>query len=732
MGFVTASVTGPASSAESGVEDVPPQGVFSCVVDADPRFHLDALRWYATLNRIVGADPRDMVVHAVGGASSEVLTFMRSMGVTIVEVPAFDARSPHCNKISGALALAEIGVDGMAVLSDTDVAFLEDPRRLHIAPGSVGMRVVGSGNPPLHILEAVFEAAGISLPGLVPLELVPGQSTLSGHANGGLYLVAGNVLPRLARSWARWAHWVLEHVDLLERWSTFIDQTAMTLALADEGIGCHSLDVRWNFPSQKNPERFPPGVVGPSVIHYHTHLTNGGLLRPTGVDAVDKRIDVANAGIAEVWHQAFPNATFWDWRYRSDPDRGSGMGSRGEPLAEKRELIAAIVDTLGPQSVLDVGCGDGEATKGLHLGRYTGIDVSAEAVQRASQDRSDGDYRVGSLSEHNVSAELTMCLDVLIHQADAAAYRSVVRDLLGSATRALLVSGYEQPPGGRSPIVHFHEPLSETLTRLDPRCEIYSLREVHGIITFLVLKPADPPRPGDLEASTLAEVAGRVADPLLLLRLRLAARTALGSFPNDAAWLWEAPTVARHILELSTGPCHVAQVGPVMDPLSPYLRARGFVMTSVHPSARGAGEWRVPPSDAAGPDRYGENRHDALFGAAYSFDGLGSLSSEHRQALLSALACRLAPEAPVFATCRLARGTEEFWSGEPGAAGGRLGTVKDVTSDARAAGLTVRDVAMVRDWPGSEADLALLVLGRKAPHGRLLRRLFPALPGRAR
>ncbi len=732
MGSVTASVTGPALSADIGAEDVPPRGVFSCVVDTDPRFHLDALRWYATLNRIVGADPRDMVVHAVGDTSSEVLTFMRSMGVTIVEVPAFDARSPHCNKISGALALAEMGVDGMAVLSDTDVVFLEDPRRLHVAPGSVGMRVVGSGNPPLDILEKVFQAAGISLPDLVPLELVPEQSTLSGHANGGLYLVAGDMLPRLARSWARWAHWMLEHVDLLERWSTFIDQTAMTLALADEGIGCHSLGVRWNFPSQKKPERFPPGVAAPSVIHYHTHLTNGGLLRPTGVDAVDERIDVANTGIAEVWHQAFPNATFWDWRYRSDPDRGSGMGSRGQPLAEKRELLATIVDTLGPRSVLDVGCGDGEATKGLDLGRYTGIDVSAEAVHRASQDRPGGDYRVGALSEHEVGAELTMCLDVLIHQADAPAYRSVVRDLLGSATRALLVSGYEQPPGGRSPIVHFHEPLSETLTRLEPRCEIYSLREVHGIITFLVLKPAEPPRPGDLEASTLAPVAGRVADPLLLLRLRVAARTALGFFPNDAAWLWAAPTVARHILDLPTGPGPVAQVGPVMDPLGPSLRASGFVLTSVDLSGLGAREWRVPSPAAAGPDGSGDTRHDALFDAAYSFDGLGSLSSEHRRALLSALAYRLAPGAPVLATCRLARGTEEFWPGEPGAAGGRPGTVKDVTSDARAAGLEVRDVAIVREWPGSEADLALLVLGRKASHGRVLRRLFPAFPGRAR
>jgi SAM-dependent methyltransferase len=687
------------------------RGVFSCVVDADPRFHLDALRWYATLTRIVGVDPRDMVVHTVDTASSEVLAFLRSTGVTIVDVAAFDARSPHCNKISGALALAEHGIEGMAVLTDTDVVFLEDPRGVTIEPDSLGMRLVGSGNPPLDVLEKVFDTAGVTTPGLVPLELVPGQSTLRGHGNGGLYLVPGPALPRLARAWARWARWVLAHLDLLGGWSTFVDQTAMTLALADEGIGCHSLGIKWNFPSQKNPERIATDVEAPSAIHYHTHLTNGGLLRPTGVGTVDERIGVANAGIAAVWHEAFPNATFWDWRYRCDPDRGSGLGSRGQPLAEKRALITALVEILEPQSVLDVGCGDGEATQGLPLGHYTGMDVSAEAVRRARQGRSDGDYRLGPLSEHTVSAELTMCLDVLIHQADASAYRRLVGELLGTATRALLVSGYEEAPGGRSPIVHFHEPLSETLTRLEPRNEIYPLREVHGIKTFLVVKPADPPVPADLKAFTLAGVVDRVIDPMLLLALRLTARAGLGFFPDDAASLWEAPSVARLLLERSPAPRHVARVGTAPDPVGSFLRSKGFAVTSLDPAARG-----VP--------------HDGPIDAAYSFDGLGSVSSEHRQAQLSALASLLAPGAPVFATCRLLRGTDELWSERPRTTGGWLATVEDVASDARMAGLKVRDVTIVRDWAGAPADPGVVVLERRASSGRSLRRVLPAVLGR--
>jgi len=281
-------------------------GVFSCVVDGDRRFHLDALRWYATLHRIVGVDPKDMVVCAVDGTDSDVLGFLRSEGVAVLDVAAFDARSPHCNKISGALALAARGVDGLAVLTDTDVAFLDDPRRVRLEAGAVGLRVVGSGNPPLEVLQLVFDAAGVAVPGVVELDLVPGVSTVRGHANGGLYLVPGGILANVARGWSRWARWLLEHLDLLGQWSTFVDQTAMTLALADEGIGAHSLGIRWNFPSQKNPKRFPDGLDAPSAIHYHTALTGRGLLEATGVVVVDERIRVANAAIAQVWHVALP------------------------------------------------------------------------------------------------------------------------------------------------------------------------------------------------------------------------------------------------------------------------------------------------------------------------------------------------------------------------------------------------------------------------------------------
>ncbi len=118
-----------------------------------------------------------MVVHAVGGTDSDVLDFLRCQGVAVDAIEPFDERPPpHCNKICGAIRLAERGVEGFAVLTDTDIAVLEDPRRLDVPPGSVASRIVGAPNPPLRILENVFAAAGLEISGLEPLDWAAGRT----------------------------------------------------------------------------------------------------------------------------------------------------------------------------------------------------------------------------------------------------------------------------------------------------------------------------------------------------------------------------------------------------------------------------------------------------------------------------------------------------------------------------------------------------------------------------
>jgi hypothetical protein len=149
----------------------------------------------------------------------------------------------------------------------------------------------------------VFAEAGLKVPGLEPLDLIPEEVTVSGHGNGGFYIVPGALLSTVAHSWAYWAKWLMDHVAVLENFPRHVDQPSMALALSDLGITAQRLDLGWNFPVH-NPARVPASPDRPAVLHYHRNVDGDGLLKQTGVAVVDEQIDVANDAIAQVWGES--------------------------------------------------------------------------------------------------------------------------------------------------------------------------------------------------------------------------------------------------------------------------------------------------------------------------------------------------------------------------------------------------------------------------------------------
>ena len=303
---------GPPGSPSDGAEGARAKGTFSCVIDEHPRFHLEALRWFVALTTIAGVDPWDLVVHVVGADTSDVLAHLRSRGVTVRSIDPFDPRSPHCNKVAGALKLAEEQTDGLVVLCDADIAVLEDPRTLVLAPASIGGKVVDTPVPPLEVLHRIFEVAAVPVPQTTALPWGEDQATVVGNSNGGLYLIPAPMLPGLASAWEKWARWLLHHRDLLLDWTFHLDQVAMALALSAEGIGSEQLDVRWNTPIH-DLSRIPPDPPSPAVIHYHQEIDLEGRLRTTGFPSIDRQIDRVNEAIGRTWQEAFPAVTFWRW-----------------------------------------------------------------------------------------------------------------------------------------------------------------------------------------------------------------------------------------------------------------------------------------------------------------------------------------------------------------------------------------------------------------------------------
>ena len=539
----------------------------------------------------------------------------------------------------------------MVVLCDTDIAVLEDPRTLAIPAGSIGGKVVDTPVPPLHVLQDVFAAAGMAAPPTTPLPWGEGQTTVAGNSNGGLYLIPAALLPLLAPAWETWARWLLDRRELLLDWTFHLDQVAMVLALTAEGIRSEELDVHWNTPIH-DLTRIPPDPPTPAIIHYHQQIDPQGRIRTTGFPSIDQQIERVNDAIGRLWQESFPNATFWQWRYLTDPDLGSGIGSRGQPLLGKRELLATVLDAVAPASVIDVGCGDGEATRDLVMPSYVGIDLSPEAIRRAKIGRPEGRFLVGGIADLPDHAELVMCLDVLIHQSDAAAYRDLVARLWGSADRALVISGYEKPLGTVAPMVHFHEPLSVTLLAVAPEAEYYPVREEHGITTFVVLRPPPAPHPRDLRTTTLSSIVARHPDPLTLLALRLGGQRTLGFFPDHVPRLWEYPVAADLIMEhLPTG-SRLVDVGAGITPLAPFLTGRGYEVDTVDPSeihrewpcAQDWNEWGFLDYAAEGLGHrswnctIGELPESAIFDGAVSISVIEHIPATDRRELLEDIA----------------------------------------------------------------------------------------------
>lgn len=301
-------------------------GLISCVIDEDPEFHLEALRWFATATRLASVPPSALRIHVIGDIDSDVVRWLVREGVVVRHVDRFDVRSPHCNKISGALSIAEERFSGVIVLTDADIGFLEDPRALEFAHGSLAGKIVDGPNPRGERLENVFRAAGLPVPGRLRPDFDDSDFTVEGNLNGGFYAMRGPVLSKLAPAWARWARWLLERPELLGESATFTDQVGMALALVSEQVPWHPLGARWNTPTHM-AEWLPAHVEPPAIIHYHKEVEPTALLARRGHQVVDRAIDVVNDAVAHVLNTYFPSETFREWRTRHDPE----FGSESEP-----------------------------------------------------------------------------------------------------------------------------------------------------------------------------------------------------------------------------------------------------------------------------------------------------------------------------------------------------------------------------------------------------------------
>jgi SAM-dependent methyltransferase len=143
------------------------------------------------------------------------------------------------------------------------------------------------------------------------------------------------------------------------------------------------------------------------------------------------------------------SAKFWDDRYRSFPQLGSGPGSRGYAAVYKNRLVKAVIKQYNISSVIDIGCGDlcwldREIVQSCS---YVGLDISAVAVERARAAYPSLGFAVYDVTAQRleIEADLVISFDVLIHQTDPHQFCIALNNILASVCKFGLVS-YMTPP----------------------------------------------------------------------------------------------------------------------------------------------------------------------------------------------------------------------------------------------------------------------------------------------
>ncbi len=438
--------------------------IFSFVVDHDSRFTYEAWHLSRSLIQHCGGDPSAINVQCLPEVNGRKRRLFEELGCRVLDIGRFgDGR--YCNKLNQLENLAGLDFD-RAVLLDTDTIATADLRPF-LCGAMIQAKIVDLANPPLSTLDEIAAAAGLSqLPSVCNVD-AGGDLTYEANCNGGFYSIPKEFCEALSKGWRRWALWLLANMGPLQRVGreNHVDQISFWLAVQHGGLPFKAAPSNVNyFIHFDGAHKFFDATRPIALLHYHSSSLNVlGLLDPkVHLDAATQAaVTNANALIGN----GFDNRVFWDMRYKHFLERGSGIGSRGDNLLFKRQLLREQgVETAS--SVLDVGCGDLEVIRDLAIDNYLGIDQSSETLEIAQGARPDWRFLLAPAAAAP-AAEMVLCFEVLIHQETEPAYRTLIEFLAEKTLGSLLVSGFaaDHESIQKNPMVFFYEPLEMSLRR---------------------------------------------------------------------------------------------------------------------------------------------------------------------------------------------------------------------------------------------------------------------------
>jgi SAM-dependent methyltransferase len=143
---------------------------------------------------------------------------------------------------------------------------------------------------------------------------------------------------------------------------------------------------------------------------------------------------------------------YWDDRYQGG--RSSGVGSEGDEAEWKRALIEFVIETYEIESILDLGCGDGQLMFPILKERqdlkYTGVDISEFIINKNREVdgfKSEVEFECADIVEGFQtfkSFDLVIMMDVLFHASSDYRHEMAIRTMLQSFNRVALFSYWNE------------------------------------------------------------------------------------------------------------------------------------------------------------------------------------------------------------------------------------------------------------------------------------------------
>lgn len=169
-------------------------------------------------------------------------------------------------------------------------------------------------------------------------------------------------------------------------------------------------------------------------------------------------------------------AAYWEERYRAGGT--SGAGSYGALAEFKAAVLNDFVEQERIESVIELGCGDGNQLALARYPRYLGLDVSRTAIdmcrRRFAADPTKTFERYGGRRHSRLaaqSADLAISLDVIYHLIDDHVFEAYLDDLFRAARRFVIIySSDSELPDPAGHVRHRH--FTPWISRTQPQWEL--------------------------------------------------------------------------------------------------------------------------------------------------------------------------------------------------------------------------------------------------------------------